>query len=312
MSFFVAVSVLLCFIVPAYAETATTSNQSVFDQSTHDSTGYGTQAARVDSQITLKIPAGKAQEVYAYLRANYVDKHELLSKAFPGLELYGQQRVDVSNFTDEYFDTPNLDLFKSQNSARHRGRVNTTDPSDRKNGRELVQIKVTPPGKFEQRTELKFDVQDHIKNETKDDSHPLIKLVKTKLREDFKNAFTAMGIDPYTLRHILTNHQQRSRVYINLKDQNILSFSVDEFGTQVLWAKAAASSVDVGLVENVYTAAEPKTREELGAIRQFMVDDLTQHFPELTQNSEEKYSILLKQIESEIPFYQTLIKYRII
>ncbi|MFA6215749.1 MAG: hypothetical protein WC768_04225 [Patescibacteria group bacterium] len=280
-----------------------------FDQSSHSSEGFGTNAARVDSQITLNIPQGKAQEVYDYLRNTYVKSNEKLSQAFPELNLKGEQRDDISIFTDDYFDTASLDLYKNNNSARHRLRINTTDPTDAKSGRELVQIKVTPPGQFDTRTELKFQTQaiDQSSNDFNDRIAP-IGFVASNQRTDFKNSFNAIKVDPYQLRHILTNTQKRSRVYLDWDGTNFFSFSVDEGSTNLLWAKANITSIDLGLVENVYTEADSAKRKTLEDIRNFLLQDLKEHFPELTENSLEKYVILLDELAKQIPYLKFFIR----
>ena len=284
-----------------------------FNQATHSATGFGTDAARVDSQITLKIPDGQGPAVYDYLRQTYVDSDAKLKSTFPDKKLSGEKRVDISVFTDGYFDTPNLDLYVNNNSARHRSRTNTTDPADRKNGRELVQVQVTAPGQFERRTELKFDTQTPRPSaKLRDDFHPLIGLVTKVQQADFKKAFSDLGLDPYKLRYILTNTQKRSRVYLDLDGTNILSFSVDEGSSRMLWAKAHITSVDVGLVENVYTDANSADRQKLAEIRAFVLKDLMDQFPELTVNLEEKYGLLLDQLIPQVPFFVILLRFGII
>lgn len=293
--------------------TATKLTANPFNQAPHSSTGFGTDSARVDSQVTLRIPEGQAQAVYDYLRKTYVDSNELLKKSFPQLNLTGENRVDISDFTDDYFDTRNLDLYTNNNSARYRYRINTTDAADRKSGRELVQIKVTPPDDFMTRTEVKFDVQSPEKGTVNSDRHgSLVNSVVSTQRADFEKAFTAIGLDAHKLRYILTNQQKRSRVYLDWDTTNFLSFSVDEGSTSLLWAKAHITSIDVGLVENVYTAADEAKRQTLGDIRNFVLQDLKDHFPELTQTSQEKYGILLDQLISQISMIKTLIKWGLI
>lgn len=285
------------------------ASEIIFNQSSHDSRGFGVDAARVDSQITLSIPAGQAPAVYAYLRATYADSNDMLQKAFPELPLRGLKTTDVSLFTDEYYDTPKLDLYQRQNTTRYRIRVNTTDPADRKSGRELVQIKVTPTGAFEMRSELKFEVNPSTKRRDPDDFHPLIRLIDRDQRQDFKDAMQSLGLNALSLRHILTNSQQRSRVYINWGKAGLLSFSVDEFHSRILWASASLASVDIGLVENEFTAADEAKRKAMREIRDLMIRDLKQRFPELTQTKKEKYGLLLDQLLPQIPFLRFLFEH---
>ena len=272
------------------------------NQEQHTSRGYGAESARVDSQITFRIPDGQADAVYEYLKGKYVGQSGILKDQFPGINLSGQQMSDVSLFTDEYFDTPALDLFRTRNSARHRTRINTTNPDDRKSGRELVQMKITPPGKFTLRSEYKYKVdRDHGRRKSLDDLHPLISLVEKNLRPDFKKVFTDAGIDPYSLKHVFTIRQTRSRGYFNWDDTNIMSFSVDVGSANILWAEGRFASVDLGLVEIAYTEADEEKRQKMWAIRDAIVADLLEHFPELTQTSDSKYGIVLTQLITTIP-----------
>lgn len=295
---------------PVTTESTPISNV-LFNQDPRNSRGFGTEAARVDSQITLNIPGGQEAAVYAYLRSTYADNNELLRKKFPTLPLHGNKKIDVSIFTDQYFDTPNLDLYRKQNTARYRTRTNTTDQSDPKSGRELVQVKITPPAGFVMRTELKFAVKPSKKPRDIEDLHPLISRIDRQQRGDFKEAIYDLGLNPLALQHTLTIRQQRSRVYIYWGGENILSFSVDEFQTRILWATARSASVDVGLVENVFTEADEAKRKLMWEIRDFMVRDLKEHFPALEQTSKEKHSILLEQIMEKIPFFQFLLKHKL-
>lgn len=310
LAIFVAVCCLGRSQSPATAEPAP-AGSALFNQDSHKSRGFGTDAARVDSQITLNIPGGQAGAVYAYLRSAYADKNELLEKKFPSLPLHGNQKIDVSVFTDQYFDTPNLDLYQKQNSARYRTRINTTDKSDPKSGRELVQVKVTPPAGFVMRTELKFAVKPSKKPRDIDDFHPLIGRIDRQQREDFKEAIERLGLNPLALQRTLTIQQQRSRVYVYWGKENILSFSVDEYQTRILWTTARSASVDVGLVENVFTEADEAKRKSLREIRDFMVRDLKEHFPTLEQTTKEKYCILLEQIMGQLPGFQFLLKHKL-
>lgn len=291
---------------------STSVGGAIFSQDPHSSRGFGTEAARVDSQITLNIPDGQAAAVYAYLRSAYAENNDLLRREFPAFPLHGDKKIDVSVFTDRYFDTPNLDLFQSQNSARYRTRINTTNKADPKSGRELVQVKVTPPAGFAMRTELKFAVKPSKRPHNVDDLHPLISRIDRTQRQDFKDAIEQLGLNPLTLQRTLTIQQQRSRVYIYWGEENILSFSVDEYQARTLWTTARSASVDVGLVENVFTEANENKRKKMQEIRDFMVRDLKAHFPKMEQASQEKYCILLEQIMAKLPFFRFLLKHRLI
>lgn len=278
-------------------------------QDQHAARGFGADSARVDSQITFRIPDGEAGAVYEYLKAKYVGQSGVLRERFPDLDLHGQPMSDVSLFTDEYFDTPTLTLFRTRNSARHRTRINTTDPDDRKSGRELVQVKVTPPGQFTLRNEFKYKVKPPSERaKSFDDVHPLIRLVSKSQREDFKRVFREADIDPYSLSHVFTIQQTRSRGYLNWGDTNILSFSVDEGSASALWAEGRFASVDLGLVEVAYTEADEAKRQKMWEIRDAVVEDLLARFPRLVQTTNSKYGLVLSQIIRQRPLLPVLFR----
>lgn len=268
------------------------------NQDSHAAAGnFGTDFSRIDSQITLKIPEGKAQKVYDYLRKTYVDNDKTIKKAFPDLNIKGEPQVDISDFTDDYFDTLYLDLYNSQNTVRFRHRENTLNPNDPKSGKELVQVKITPPGRFDLRNELKFKVNNKNQN-----SLFLLDRIDSTLREDFQK--TISPLNPHDLRPILTLNQKRSRVYLDLDLKNFLSFSIDEGQSDIWRAKGKFSSIDIGLVETIYTEADEARREELRNINAFVINDLQKKFPELTKISEDKYVIVLSQIIRQIPLFK--------
>ena len=149
------------------------------DQAPH-AAGFGSDAARIDSQITLKIPDGHADAVYNYLKGKYSPEKTVTMEPVPGVRLVGQEMSDVSVFTDQYFDTPNLDLYKNANSARYRLRINTTDSHDRKSGRQLVQIKVTPPGQFDLRNELKYKISRSAQYQMREGRQPFVRLYRAE------------------------------------------------------------------------------------------------------------------------------------
>lgn len=282
-------------------------SQMQVQQETHAARGFGTDSARVDSQLTLAIPFDQADAVYEYLKATYVGQEDLLHEEFPDAKLRGLPKSDISHFTDRYFDTPDLDLYRSLNSCRHRRRINTTDPNDRKSGRELVQMKVTPPGQFMLRTELKYEVKaSKGKIKGSDDIHPLVRMIAKEQREDFKKIYRDAGIDPYSLQHILTIEQTRRRGYVNMGSKPVFSFSVDEGVASILWTQGRYASVDLGLVEIEYTEADEATRKEMWAIREAVKQDLLDHFPDLVQTTRSKYSIVLKQMMDQLPLISGL------
>jgi hypothetical protein len=284
------------------------------DQSTHDARGFGSDSARVDSQITYSIPEGKAEEVYQYLKKKYAGQPHVLTEEFPGLNLSGGKMSDESLFVDVYYDTPNLDLYKTRNSVRFRTRVNTTNPDDRKSGRQLVQVKVTPPGQFEMRSELKFKVETPKKpsalSETQ--ARSLLGVVDSDQREDLARTFIDAEINPFTLRHVFTISQMRKRVYIEWDGKGIMTFSIDTGSASVLWATGRYSSVDMAITEIAYTEGNEEKRKTLWAIRDAFIADLKKQFDGLSQTSDSKYGLVMERLAASIPGLPRMIRYNLV
>ena len=117
-------------------------------------------------------------------------------------------------FTDVYFDTPSFTLLKMKSAVRHRSREIPGQPQNRKDGRQLMQIKLNMPGEELTRTEVKFPIK-YYEVESQEDKHAVLGIIDRDHRADFSERVRAVGIDPWSLREALTLIQRRRRVYLS-------------------------------------------------------------------------------------------------
>lgn len=261
-------------------------------------------AVRIEDDYNLQYEVGKSEELINYLKGKYADDSsfaESLGPEFSGS--FGDE-----DFTDTYFDTPGLDLYKRKIGLRHRLRVNRLDPENRKNGRELIQIKLSDDSKFEDkdnsgsRNEIKFDVVSERLSATSDDRHPIIGLIEPSERDDFKARMAELNIDPYKLRPILTLNQRRRRVYLNRNGATFISFSMDDVKSSLLWSRMEFSQMEIELNELAYTEADKKTKEKMQEIRTGMSKDLRKKFSYLSHDQSAKYNKAFDLLAEKIPW----------
>jgi hypothetical protein len=65
-------------------------------------------------------------------------------------------------------------------------------------------------------------------------------------------------------------------------------------------------------VEVAYTEADAATRKQMWEIRDAIVADLLRQFPELRQNADSKYAIVLDQLMRKIPVLPLLLRLRLV
>lgn len=265
---------------------------------------------RIEDDYNLQYEVGKSEELVNYLKGKYADDSSFAKSLGPNFTgSFGDE-----DFIDTYFDTPSLDLYKRGIGLRHRLRVNRLDPENRKNGRQLIQIKISGDFKFEDkdntgsRNEIKFDVVAKKLSASVDDRHPTIGLVDSGERDEFKARLKELGIDPYKLRPILTLNQRRRRVYINRDDATFISFSMDDVKSSLLWSRTEFSQLEVELNELAYTESDKVSKEKMQEIRSGMIKDLRNKFSYLTHDQSAKYNKAFDLLAAKIPWMKFWIK----
>ncbi len=260
----------------------------------YSATGVDDDGVRIEYETKLRVPLEQIEEVWQWLELRYADTLWLNQEGYVFQATFGDE-----DFTDMYFDTPDLQMLTAEGGVRHRKRVVHSGPAVDKAGRQLLQIKldhgdVTGVA----RAEIKFEVPPRGNGSSLDDAHPMLSLVHQSQREEFYAVFRAMGIDAYTMRPVLTLQQNRRRIYL---DDQIGAFatltldlcSTNSWGTDLRWAEA-----ELELNEIRYTEAGEAERQRMERVIETIQSDLQQTFPAIVQDQTPKYNTAFAAIEA--------------
>lgn len=260
---------------------------------------------RIEQEVKLLVPQEKTNEVWTWLRENYIENQEAISRLDPSITAY----TNEENFKDNYFDTPELQLLKKQNSVRHRQRENLTNPEDRKSGRELVQIKLSNISDDQlNRGEYKYEVD--LAKGPAPDKNILIGIIKKgKQRDDFINRLLELEIKPDSLRPILILNDSRQRIYFEKDAKPYISISLDQVTATRLWAKVQFTEIEPELNEITYTENDEAGKKEMENINQQIIASIKQQFPEIVTDLTPKYNKAFDGLEKKIPGLRWLIRW---
>lgn len=260
---------------------------------------------RIEQEDKLVVPIDKADKVWKFLQENYVLDQEKLKKIDSLLISYSTEEI----FIDTYYDTSSLKFLNEQNSVRHRKRQNLTNPEDNKNNKELVQIKISNiSDNALNRGEIKFDVSYPNNIQNTEDWHPLVGIIAKNDRANFKKYFEQIGINPLSLKPVLTLTDNRRRIYINRDKQPFIALSLDDSVSKIWWAKARFIEIETELNEITYTQADSETRKSMEEINHKIIEEIKQKYSSIVSDPTPKYNKAFNQLSSQIPFLRWLIR----
>jgi hypothetical protein len=269
-----------------------------------DLSASGFDNLRIEQEEKLFVPMEIADDALAYLKQRYVEDKANLAALDPLFTSY----VHVEDFTDVYYDTPELELLAMQSGVRHRTRINLSDPDHRKSGRELMQVKLNNiSSNALERGEIKFAIEHLRRPATPEDTHPMLGIVKKEHREPFKKRLVDQGLDPESMRPVLTVRDLRTRVYFNRDGKPFLSISFDQARSKLLWAEYHFVEIEPELNEIGFTDADPETRRTMESILAQIVADVRAEFPQIQSNLTPKYNKSFFALEAEIPMLRRLV-----
>ena len=260
----------------------------------HRTTAADGDGVRIEYETKLRVPLDQVDEVWEWLELRYADCSWLNQEDYVFQAEFGDE-----DFTDTYFDTPDLRMLALDGGVRHRTRVVHSGPATDKDDRQLLQIKldhgdVTGVA----RAEIKFEVPTRGDGSSLEDTHPMLSLVNRDQREEFNAVFRILGIDPYTMRPILTLQQNRRRIYLNDQVGAFATLTLDlcstnSWGTNLRWAEA-----ELELNEIRYTEADEAERQRMERVIEVIQADLQLAFPAIVQDQTPKYNTAFTAIEA--------------
>jgi CYTH domain-containing protein len=285
--------------------TGLAANPSLAPQSQEDETdAHGYDKVRIEQEDKLFVPADLVDEVWAFLQQRFVEDQAHVLELDPRFSSKWSEEL----FHDTYFDTPSMQLYAMKSGVRYRHRVNLSDPNDRKSGRELMQIKMNDISSNDlERAEIKFEIERRARPESVEDRHPMLGMVKPDHREPFKKRLVEMGLDPQSMRPVLTVRDVRRRVYLLKDGQPFMSISHDQASSSVWWAHAEFSEIEPELNEIGFTEADPATRAYMETVLHKVVAEILAKFPEIQRDLTPKYNKSFDRLETELPFFRFLV-----
>lgn len=249
-------------------------------------------ATRIEYEAKLKVPIEQTEQVWDWLEQRYADCGWLNTGGHDFTAGFGDE-----DFTDVYFDTPGLHVLAQEGGVRHRSRVVHSGPSYRKDGRELLQLKINRGDEAGlARSEVKYKIVERQQGQ-KDDAHPLLGLIDRDDRQDCIARLAALGLDARAMRPVVTLKQNRRRVYVNDADGAFATITLDACSTDSWGADVRWTEIELELNEIRFTKADPAERAGMKEIDLHMQRDLQEAFPGIVQDQTSKYTHSLEEIE---------------
>jgi hypothetical protein len=270
-----------------------------------DMSAAGYDNMRIEQEEKLFVPMEIQEEVLAWIKHRYVEDKTRLAELDPSFTA----SFDVEDFTDVYYDGPSLQILAMKSGVRHRKRVNLSRPEDEKSGRELMQIKLNDISSNElERGEIKFAIEYLARPTTPEDTHPMLGIVKKEHRELFKKRLVDIGLDPQSMRPVLTVRDLRTRVYIKRDGKPFMSISFDQARSNLLWGEYHFVEIEPELNEIGFTDASPEMRRYMESVLGVVVGEIRTQFPQIQSNLMPKYGKAFYALEAQIPFLRTLVR----
>ncbi len=251
-----------------------------------EATGF--DVMRIESEDKLVVPEDITDDVWEFLIATFIDNSEQLP-------LMGSGSISawyaIEDFTDTYFDTPTLDVLHEQSGVRLRYRESRTNPEDTKSERRLMQVKINGIDDNPlNRAEYKYAILDGITNENINEFVNPVSIVDPDQQEDFLSRLAEFGWNGYTMKPVLTLHQERKRIYFFNASGALMSISHDTVLSELMGHSVEFIELEPELSEVEYTEASPELRREMETFQGEIIALIRQEFPSIKRDLTPKYN----------------------
>jgi hypothetical protein len=267
--------------------------------------GYAVE--RLESELSIHVPESDVETVWHHLASIYGGVDAWPSGVDPKTL---HTRLSDETFVDRYYDTPDLEVLARQNGVRWRSREVPNMPSDPKDDRQLVQVKVTSGGDTVTRGEYKFPLKRSVLEQGGGQGLAAVDLVREKYHKDFQRLARGIGVDPTRLREVLRLDQHRRRVYFSDAKGPMMTITLDQATARKWWAQAPWTEIEVEIGEVRYTNASPEERAYMTKVRTAMRADLFAHFSGLYEDDMPKYTEAFARLEHRLPLMRRMIAVR--
>jgi hypothetical protein len=244
-------------------------------------------SARIENEYKYSVPIEIYDSVWSYMRDNYGNEKLFLRK----MDSTFVSSISDEAFIDQYYDNETFQLLRSQNGIRHRTRRVLSDSDNKKNNRELMQIKVNGiDSNMLNRAEYKYPIKHYSFSDKGYESSPFLNLIKRNYREEIVKKLSQLKIDAQTLKPFIVVDQKRKRVYIFKGSSAFSTITLDSVTAIQNKDKINFIEIEMELNEIVYTKANDLGRREMEKLNKRILEDLITRFPQIKQDQTPKYN----------------------
>tara|TARA_R110000787_G_scaffold16622_65_gene51860 strand:- start:9956 stop:10843 length:888 start_codon:yes stop_codon:yes gene_type:complete len=257
-------------------------------------------SSRIENEYKLNMPLDKYETVWSFLVDTYVTR-----KSLSAIDPDYTTTPSVEFFSDQYFDDDAHSLLSGQHGVRIRSRFIPDDPANPKNGRRLLQIKLSNIDEKADlnRAEVKFDVGTQVRHNIKH----LIPYVQPQDLHDVTTILNDLNVDIRELKKKITLGQERRRVYISYQNAPFATITLDKVDTSFMMWGCSFVEVEIELNEILYTAVDDDKRDEMEEVSGFIKTVLEKQFPFIKRDQTPKYNKASQCLGDKAPFYETLV-----
>jgi hypothetical protein len=244
-------------------------------------------SARIENEYKYAVPIEIYDSVWRYMRDHYGSEKLFLRKKDPSYISF----ISDEAFIDLYFDNKTFQLLNARNGIRHRTRKVLSDTANRKNNRELMQIKVNAiDSNALNRAEYKYPVRHYSPTDKGYESSPFLNLIRKSYRDAISKTLGRLSIDVATLKPFIVVDQSRKRVYIYKGDKAFSTITLDSVTATRNQHTVSFIEIEMELNEIAYTKADDPERKEMEKLNKTILEDLMTRFPQIKQDQTPKYN----------------------
>jgi hypothetical protein len=234
----------------------------------------------VESQQKYQVPAEIADALWRYIRQSY--HTGALKKINPRFSA----QAATETYVDEYYDDARYTLLRHQHGLRLR-RAFIGKAIDR----QFIQMKISKrPRQRHLRREIKFNLNDRPDKKGGDPDHPFLRLIRGGDRPLLDSLLAGLRVSSRDLRPVLTLYQNRQRLYLRDRGNDLAVISLDAVTTED--GQTGFYELELALDEPAYTRANATQRQRLHHMIGLLQLDLARRFPVLRQDQTPKYNKL--------------------
>lgn len=281
----------LLIAVPAGAASAQTASTA----------GNTTAEARIENEYKLNVPLQEYDRVWSFVTDTYVTRKRL---ADVSTDFTAQSSVEF--FSDQYYDDDDFTLKANQNGVRIRSRYIPDDPANAKNGRRLLQVKMSRiDDKADlNRAEVKFEVNQGVGADFKH----ILPHIRPRDIHEFADIMAGLGVDFASLRKTVALKQERRRVYVSYRNEPFATITLDRIDSSYMMWSCRFAEVEIELNEILYTNVSESRRSEMEEVSGYIYQMLQKEFPFIHRDQTPKYNKTSNCLDEKVPFFETMLR----